>query len=63
MSEGDAVLERAAREQKDDLDRVHGQHILDIMTDARERREQGADPLFEVLRKAHQAEAEEADKQ
>jgi hypothetical protein len=41
------------------VERQHGQHILDIMADARERRGQGADPLFEVLRQAHQAKADE----
>jgi hypothetical protein len=56
-------LERAALEEREELDRAHGEFILDIATGARKRREQGADPLFEALRRAHQAEAEEADKQ
>jgi len=65
MSEGDAIdrmVERMAREEQDDIDRQAGQHILDIMADASKRREQGEDPLFETLRQAHQAKAED-DKQ
>ena len=66
MSEGDAIdamLERMAREEQDDIDRQAGQRILDIMADASKRREQGEDPVFETLRQAHQAKAEETDKQ
>ena len=64
MSEGDAIdrmVERMAREEQDDIDRQAGQHLLDIMADARERREQGEDPLLGALRKAHQAKASEAE--
>jgi len=46
-----------------DIDRKHGEHVLAATKDAMERRKRGADPLFEVLRQAHQAKAEEADKQ
>jgi len=63
MSEGDAIdrmVERMAREEQDDLDRTHGEFILAAVDDARERREQGEDPLFETLRQAHQAKASEA---
>ena len=59
----DAMVERMAREEQDDLDRTHGEFILAAMDDARERREQGTDPLLEVLHKAHQAKAEEADQE
>ena len=58
----DAMVERMAREEQDDIDRQAGQHILDIMADASKRREQGEDPVFETLRQAHQAKAED-DKQ
>jgi hypothetical protein len=63
MSEGDidAMLERMAREEQDDLDRAHGQHILDA-TAARMRQGSAEDPALEVLRRAHQAKAE-ADQQ
>ena len=54
----DAMIERAAREEQDELDRVHGQSILDAVA----AKERGEDPLLEVLRQAHQAKAE-ADKQ
>lgn len=56
----DAMIERAAREEQDELDRSHGQHILDITADARERRRE--DPLLEAIRRAHKAKAE-ADEQ
>ena len=34
MSEGDvdAMIERMAREEQDDLEREHGRQILDLMT-------------------------------
>ena len=54
----DAMIERAAREEQDELDRTHGQHILDVTDYA--RRSQRQDPLVEVLRQAHQAKAEAA---
>ena len=59
MSEGDAVdrmLERMAREEQEALDRAHGQHILDMQADARERRRE--DPLLEAILRAHKAEAD-----
>ena len=60
MSEGDvdAMIERMAREEQDDLDRAHGQHILDVTDYAKEREQ---DPLVQILRQAHRAKAEEAD--
>ena len=64
MSEGDidAMIERIAREEQDDLDRSHGQHIVDA-TAARLRQGSAEDPFLEVLRRAHQAHTEEADQQ
>jgi hypothetical protein len=61
MSESDldAMIERMAREEQDDLDRAHGQHILDVTDYAKEREQ---DPLVQILRQAHQAKVE-ADKQ
>ena len=53
----DAMLERMAREEQDDLDRSHGQHILDV-TAAQMQQGSAEDPVLEVLRKAHQAESE-----
>ena len=50
----DAMIERMAREEQDDINRKHGQFLLDV-ADARER---GEDPLLEVLRRAHQEQAE-----
>jgi hypothetical protein len=56
----DATFERANREEQDDLDRKHGQHILDVTDYAKERQE---DPLLEALNRAHQAKAEEANQE
>jgi hypothetical protein len=54
----DAILERVAREEQEDLERAHGQFLLDIAAAARERR--GKDPLLEVLQKAHQPKPDDA---
>ena len=56
----DAMIERMAREEQDDLDRKHGQFLLDVM-DARMQQGSGEHPALEVLRRAHEAKAE-ADK-
>ena len=58
----DAMLERMARQEQDDIDRAAGQFILDAVAD-HQRRRQGSeeDPLVQVLRQAHQAEASEAE--
>ena len=58
----DRMIERAAREEQDDIDRKQGQFILDAM-DAEDRRKQAGNPLIEAINRAHQAKAEEADKQ
>jgi hypothetical protein len=54
----DAKLERVAREEQEELDRAHGQHLLDIEAAATERR--GKDPLLELLQKAHQTKPDAA---
>jgi hypothetical protein len=54
----DAMIERAAREEQDELDRSHGQHILDITAD----RDNAGDRLAEALRRAYQSKTE-ADEQ
>jgi len=54
MSE-DAMIERDALGEQAELDRAHGQHILDVTDYAKERQE---DPLLEALNRAHQAKAE-----
>lgn len=51
----DAMTERAAREEQAELDRAHGQHILDVAA----AQGSGEDPVLELLRQAHQAKAEE----
>ena len=51
-------LERAAREEQEELDRAQGEQILEIAT----AKDRGAHPLLEVLNRAHQAKAE-ADKE
>ena len=55
----DAKSERAAREKQEELDRQHGQFLLDVAA-ARMRQESEEHPALEVLRRAHQ---EQADKQ
>jgi hypothetical protein len=58
MSERDAKLERGAREEQEELDRAHGQHLLDIAAAAGERRRN--DPLRKLLEQAHQAKPDDA---
>jgi len=53
----DAMVERMAREEQDDIDRQHGQFILDV-TAARMQQGGGEDALLQVLNRAHQAKAE-----
>jgi hypothetical protein len=53
----DAMIERTAREEQEELDRAHGQHILDA-TAARLRQGSAEDLLLEVLSRAHKAKAE-----
>ena len=57
----DAMIERAAREEQEEIDRKHGQFLLDV-ADARMRQGSDEHPALEVLRRAHEAKAE-ADKQ
>ncbi len=54
----DAMLERAAREEQEELDRAHGQHILDLAGTVRGRGS-AKDLLTDALRRAHQAKAGE----
>jgi len=54
----DRYLERLAREEQADLNRKHGEQILEIAA----AKERGEDPLLEALNRAHQAKAE-ADKE
>jgi hypothetical protein len=57
----DAMVERMAREEQEDINRQHGQFILDVMA-AEDRRKHAGDPLLEAINRAHQAKVE-ADKQ
>lgn len=66
MIEGDvdAMIEGMAREEQDDLERAHGQHILDAVAASEARRQGSAeDPLLKALDKAHRAKAEEDNQQ
>jgi hypothetical protein len=54
------MSERIAREEQDDLDRKHGQFLLDI-ADARMQQGSAEDPALQLLRRAHQAKASEAE--
>jgi hypothetical protein len=56
----DALDARMAREKQDDINRKHGQFLLAVADDARERWERGEDPFLEALLRAHQAKASEA---
>ena len=49
----DAMVERMAREEQDDLDRTHGQFILDVATGKPQQEE---DPLLSALNEAWRAE-------
>jgi hypothetical protein len=53
----DAMIERAAREEQDELDRAHGQEILDLLAANEARRQE--DPLVQVLRQAYQVKVED----
>jgi len=64
MNEGDAIdamIERMAREEQDDIDRKQGQFILDVVA-AEDRRKQAGNSFIEAINRAHQAKTE-ADKQ
>jgi hypothetical protein len=56
------MSERIAREEQDDLDRQHGQHLLDI-ADARMQQGSAEDPALELLRRAHQEQAKAAEEE
>jgi hypothetical protein len=52
--------ERTAEREQDDTDRKHGEHILDAVAAQEDRRQGRAeDSLLELLRRAHQAQAED----
>jgi hypothetical protein len=55
----DAMIERTARAEQEEIDRKQGQLLLDVM-DARMHQGSEEYPALEVLRRAHQ---EQADKQ
>ena len=57
----DAMVERMAREEQDDVDRRHGQQILDMAASGNQERDK---ELFEMFNEAwrSEAEAEQADK-
>jgi hypothetical protein len=52
----DAMIERAAREEQEKMDREHGQHILDMVA----ARRNAPDPLIEDLERAQRAKAQRA---
>jgi hypothetical protein len=59
----DAMIERVAREEQEELGRQHGQFLLDVAAAQADRRQgRAADPLLELLSRAHQAKAD-ADKE
>jgi len=54
----DAILERDAREEQEELDRAHGQFLLDLAAAQTDRRRN--DPLLELLEQAHQPKPDDA---
>ena len=56
-----AMIERAAREEQEEIDRSHAQHILEV-TDYSRRSQRQEDPVLEALQRAQKPKAE-ADKQ
>jgi len=55
----DRYVAKLAREEEVDVERQHGQQILDMLA---ARNTQGVDPLLNALNQAHRRKAEEADK-
>jgi hypothetical protein len=51
----DAMIERAAREEQEELNRARGQQILNMVA---AQRESASDSLLEAISQAHQAKAE-----
>jgi hypothetical protein len=54
----DRMIERAAREEQEEIDRSHGEHLLEV-TDYSRRSQRQEEPLVEILNRAHQAKADE----
>jgi hypothetical protein len=57
MSDRDRLAHDA--QQEGDAERKHGEQIIAMWKDARERQESGQDPLLEALSRAHRVKAEE----
>jgi hypothetical protein len=57
----DAMIDRMAREEQDDIDRNQGQFLLDVMAAEEHRKQAGEHPILEAMNRAHQAKVE-ADK-
>jgi hypothetical protein len=53
----DAMIESAAREEQENLERAHGQHILDAV-EASTRAAQKSHPLLEAIARAYQERGE-----
>ena len=51
----DAIPERTAREEQEDIERKHGEQILAMFS---ARNDQGVHPLLEAINQAHQAKAD-----
>ena len=54
----DAMIERAARQEQDDIDRQSGEFLLAVMDATKEA---GSAALLEILDRAHQAAYEKAE--
>jgi hypothetical protein len=56
----DRMIQRAAREEQEEIDRSHGEHLLEV-TDYARRSQRQDEGLVEILNRAHQAKASEAE--
>jgi hypothetical protein len=52
------MIERAAREEQQEIDRAHGEHLLHV-TDYSKERQRSSNPLIEILNRAYEAKADE----
>jgi hypothetical protein len=61
MMGDDATVERMAREEREELARSHGQHILDAATGAAPRRAEQDQSLIDAIGRATKAKGEDSD--
>jgi hypothetical protein len=57
----DAMVERIAREEDDDIALAHGEHILHMWKEGQRHREEQTRSLLDTIGRAHEAKAQESD--